>query len=415
MTATLGIDLGTSGVRAMLVDEAGGVGGQGRARIAEAERRDPAVLWRAVETALDALRAETPLGAVAALAIDGTSGTLIAADADGFPLGPASLYSDKAPSEAVALVAEIAPRASAAHGGSSPLARMAVLRDRPGLAHILHEADWVAFRLGAPLGMSDANNALKSGYDSAAGSWPGWIGRCIEQHLLPRVVEPGQAVGTVSAVAAERFGFAPDALIAAGTTDGCASFLATGAHEPGDAVTALGSTLTLKLLSDRPVFAPEYGIYSHRLLGAFLPGGASNAGAAVLARFFPPARIAELSARIDPATDSGFDYYPLAAPGERFPINDPALIPHLEPRPADEARFLHGLLEGIARIEALGYRRLTELGAPAPRRVLTVGGGAVNPVWTALRQRILGVKVVAAAQAEAAYGTALLARRGLAR
>ena len=49
--------------------------------------------------------------------------------------------------------------------------------------------------------------------------------------------------------------------------------------------------------------------------------------------------------------------------------------------------FLHGMLEGIARIEAEGYRCLVELGAPAPKRLLTAGGGARNPVWTAIRQR----------------------------
>ena len=70
------------------------------------------------------------------------------------------------------------------------------------------------------------------------------------------------------------------------------------------------------------------------------------------------------------------------------------------------------MLEGIARIETLAYQRLAELGAPCPTRVLTTGGGAVNPVWTAIRARHLGVPVVAAAHREAAYGAALLARQG---
>ncbi|MCF3947135.1 MULTISPECIES: FGGY-family carbohydrate kinase [Acidiphilium] len=415
MRVGLGIDLGTSGVRAVAIDAGGAVLGQGSARIAAENRRDPGSIWRAVGAALEVLCASTDPGAVDAIAVDGTSGTILATDAKGAPLGPASLYNDRAAPDAVARIAGVAPRDSAAHGETSPLGRMVSLLDRPGLAHVLHEADWVAHRLGAPLGVSDANNTLKSGYDPVAGGWPGWIGRLgLDVSLLPRVVEPGVVIGAVGRDAAARFGFRADARIVAGTTDGCASFLATGAARAGDGVTALGSTLTLKLLSDRPVFAPNHGIYSHRLLGQFLPGGAANAGAAVLAQFFAPERIAELSARIDPARDSGLDYYPLPAPGERFPVNDPGLRPRLEPRPDDDARFLHGLLEGLARIEALGYRRLAELGAPPVRRVLTVGGGAVNPVWTALRARILGVEVVAARQTEAAYGTARLALLGLA-
>jgi sugar (pentulose or hexulose) kinase len=68
-------------------------------------------------------------------------------------------------------------------------------------------------------------------------------------------------------------------------------------------------------------------------------------------------------------------------------------------------------LEGIARIEAEGYARLAELGAPRPRRIASIGGGAANPVWTAMRQRVLGVPVTAAEHQDAAYGAALIALR----
>ncbi|MBV9749971.1 MAG: carbohydrate kinase, partial [Acetobacteraceae bacterium] len=61
----------------------------------------------------------------------------------------------------------------------------------------------------------------------------------------------------------------------------------------------------------------------------------------------------------------------------------------------------------------LGYRRLRELGGPPLRRVLSVGGGAANPVWTRLRTKALGVPVAAVPGREAAFGTALLALRAL--
>ncbi|OYW24422.1 MAG: carbohydrate kinase, partial [Hydrogenophilales bacterium 12-63-5] len=77
-----------------------------------------------------------------------------------------------------------------------------------------------------------------------------------------------------------------------------------------------------------------------------------------------------------------------------------------------DAEFLHGLLESIGRIEAQGYGLLAELGASALRRVETAGGGAQNPAWTHIRQRLLGVTVSRAAHTEAAYGSALLARDG---
>ncbi|CAK8995581.1 unnamed protein product, partial [Durusdinium trenchii] len=55
------------------------------------------------------------------------------------------------------------------------------------------------------------------------------------------------------------------------------------------------------------------------------------------------------------------------------------------------ARFLHGILEGMAHIEATGYQKLGELGASPLRRVVTAGGGAKNPTWRRIRERLIGV------------------------
>jgi sugar (pentulose or hexulose) kinase len=168
----------------------------------------------------------------------------------------------------------------------------------------------------------------------------------------------------------------------------------------------------LKICARRPVFAPRHGIYSHRLGDYWLAGGASNSGGAVLRRYFLAAEIERLSARVQPDKPTGLDYYPLSAPGERFPEYNPALPPRLEPRPADDAVFFQGMLEGIAAIERRGYRLLETLGAPWPRRVHSVGGGAANAAWRAIREASLGVPVIVAKHQSAAYGAALLARRG---
>src|SRR5262249_57700670 len=88
---------------------------------------------------------------------------------------------------------------------------------------------------------------------------------------------------------------------------------------------------------------------------------------------------------VRPDRPTGLRYYPLAAKGERFPIRDPEMPAEISGRPAEDAVFFQALLEGIAGIEALAYRRLAELGAPSPRRVLTVGGGARNDAWTRIR------------------------------
>jgi sugar (pentulose or hexulose) kinase len=202
-------------------------------------------------------------------------------------------------------------------------------------------------------------------------------------------------------------------MVCAGTTDSIAAFLASGVNLPGEAVTSLGSTLAVKLLSHSRVDDSRYGIYSHKLGDLWLVGGASNTGGAVLRHFFTDVELEIYSTQIDPAQESLLDYYPLLKKGDRFPINDPNLPPRLEPRPTDSVEFLHGLLESIARIEARGYQLLQEFGATALTKVYTAGGGAKNSVWSAIRKRYLKVPVVMPIHTAAAYGTALLAMRGV--
>ncbi len=359
---------------------------------------------------MDALRAAADLSAVGCIAVDGTSGTVLMLDSAAQPIGQASLYNDPAPEAAVRAVEDVADAMSAARGAASPLAKLVAMQGLPGAVRLAHQADWIAMRLGAPAGVSDENNALKTGYDPVRRCWPSWMRALgVRVDLLPEVVRPGTPIGTVDSAVAGRFGLRAGVVIAAGTTDGCASFLATGADAVGEAVTALGSTLTLKLLSERPVFSPAHGVYSHRMGGRWLAGGASNSGGAALARYFGADALAALSTCIDAGRDSGLDYYPLPAPGERFPAADPLLQPREAPRPEDDVRFLHGLLEGVARIEARGYRLLAELGGPPLVSVRSVGGGSRNEAWTDIRRRVLGVDMRAARSEDAAVGAARLA------
>ncbi|MGD2160358.1 MAG: FGGY-family carbohydrate kinase, partial [Gammaproteobacteria bacterium] len=126
---------------------------------------------------------------------------------------------------------------------------------------------------------------------------------------------------------------------------------------------------------------------------------------------FEPARLQQMTPQLQPDSPTGLDYYPLAEPGERFPRNDPALQPRLEPRPDSDVEFFQAMLEGIAEIEAEGYRTLSRLGAPVIKKVFTAGGGSTNSAWRRIREQKLGVPVEIAAHSEASYGAALLARR----
>jgi hypothetical protein len=279
---------------------------------------------------------------------------------------------------------------------------------------VIHQADWILGRLSGRFDVTDENNALKSGYDPLARRWPGWIAATgFDPADFPAVVPAGSAIGPIAAAAAGDLGLPAAVTMVAGTTDGCAAFLASGAAEPGDGVTSLGTTLTVKLLSLTPVFAPDSGIYSHRLGDSWLAGGASNTGGGVIARHFSGEDVQRLSALVDPDTPTGLDYYPLSAPGERFPVNDPTYPPRLEPRPEDDRMFFQAMLEGIAAIEAQAYAKLASLGATPLRTMRSVGGGAANPAWTKIRLRTLGVPSRESLSEHAAAGTARLAWQGI--
>lgn len=414
--AALGIDVGTSGLRIAARGRDGALLAMASAPIpapfADGLRRlqDPRLWWRAMREAFAALDLEGLR--ILALAVDGTSGSILPVNDKGEPLALASMYDDVADVDLLKRVAASAPPETAALGSTSPLARaLAMDRNAP---RILHQADWLAGKLSGRFDVTDENNALKSGYDPVARQWPPWITEAgFDLKRYPKVMPAGERVGTILADVAAQLRLPEDVAVVAGTTDGCAAFLASGASETGDGVTSLGTTLTLKLLSATPVFAPRFGIYSHRIGDQWLAGGASNSGGGVLAALFSRDDLGRLSALIDPATPTGLDYYPLARPGERFPVNDPALAPRLAPRPKEDHIFLQGILEGMAAIEAQGYRKLHELGASQLSSIRSVGGGAANAAWTAIRRRTLKVPAKEAESEHAAMGTARLAWRGI--
>ena len=405
----LGIDVGTSGVRVAALDEALTVVMVTKAAmdLSRGPRNDPAVWQDALSEALSGMLQAVEARDIEAVCVDGTSGTVLALDATAEPIGHALMYNDTVDDPKIPeAIAAVAPRQSAAHGASSALARSLSLQTRSGVSRIAHQADWIAEQLAGQPVPSDESNALKTGYDPVARSWPNWMSEVgIDTGLLPDVV----ATGTMTGVTSGAFGLPEGIPVVAGVSDGCASFLATGASTPGDGVTALGTTLTLKLLSDKPIFAPEYGIYSHRIGDRWLAGGASNSGGEALAAFFAPDEIAALSELIDPEVSTGLDYYPLPRTGERFPVNDPELVSRVDPRPETRQDFLQGLLEGIAAIEKMGFERLADLGGPELTSIRTVGGGASNRTWTRMRTRMLNTFEAPVASGEAAAGSARIA------
>jgi xylulokinase len=415
----IGIDLGSSGCRVVAIDAAGEMLAHSESPIPSALRKgnevtqDPTRWWKAVSDGLQHVLGQIDPQAVRALCVDGTSGTVLLADDKGAPLTPAIFYNDTRAAAQADRIAQVADNRCGAHGATSGLAKLLWLQEK-GLTkrarYLLNAADWIGGRLSGQFGHSDYNNCLKLGYDAQNNTWPKWLDRLgVETGLLPAVHAPGEAIGALHPEIAKSFGLHADTQLVAGTTDGVAAFLAAGPTQPGHAVTSLGTTLVLKLLSDKPVFSADHGVYSHRLGNVWLAGGASNTGGAVLLQYFKIEQMREMTPLLEPENFTGLEYYPLPDVGERFPVNDAEMPPRLEPLPGDSVQFFQGMLEGIARIEAMGYDLLAKLGAPRVTEVRTTGGGAQNPAWTRIRERTLRVKLKAARSGYAAHGAALLA------
>ncbi|MEW8092535.1 MAG: FGGY-family carbohydrate kinase [Candidatus Thiodiazotropha endolucinida] len=423
MKRYVGIDLGTSGCRAIAIDDTETIRASASRPLPSPEkpqphqrRQDPEIWWRTLIEVLTEIGCACGDNAIAAIAVDGTSSTLLLSDHQGKPLTPALMYNDSSGKAQLALLNTIAPTGNPALSASSSLAKLLHLRQGLSTDRYLvrHQADWILGRLCGDYRYSDEHNVLKLGYDPIQRRWPSWLAELqVDGEVLPSVVPCATMIGELCRQAAEATGLPQGIPIVAGTTDGNAAFLATGANEIGEAVSSLGSTLVLKILADKPVFASEFGVYSHRLGDRWLVSGASNSGGAVLASYFSNEEMARMTPELQPEQPTGLDYYPLLSPGERFPHNDAGYQPRLQPRPADDRRFFQGMLEGIAAIEATGYRLLRQLGAPKPRCVYSIGGGALNEPWRRIRQQRLSVPVIPAPQQEAAFGTALLAMRGV--
>ena len=414
----LGLDLGSSGLRLAVFAPDGPRGGtlvDEQASPYPGSFEDPKAWLDGFIQLLSALQPSTRQR-IGAIAIDGTSGTLLICNPDGTlpsgSLGRALPYHQACEEQAEAVLGLVGSGPAASPSGS--LARALRLlsqaaSESPGRALLLrHQADWLMGWLLGDWRWGEEGNNLRLGWDPQRRQWSGLIDQQPWSQALPSIRPSGQLLGVLAPEAASRLNLPADCRVVAGNTDANAAVLAADPG-PGDGIAVLGTTLVLKRFLPKPLEGP--GLSNHRLDGLWLVGGASNSGAGVLRQFFSDDQLAELSRQIDPDRPSGLQLRPLPRRGERFPDDDPELEPILGPRPCSDALFLQGLLEGLSDIEARGWQRLQPSEAPPLQRVITLGGGAVNPQWRTLRQRRLGLPVLNRPHLSAALGMARLAAR----
>ncbi len=443
-----GIDVATAAVRVLCADARGRVLAEGRARLPEPVRgpggrseQDAGAWWPATAAALRQATSALPGRGreVVAVAVSATSGTLVPADADGLPLGPALMYDDRRAAELNALAQELgAPRWRALGLTVGPTAALGRLvwsvRAHPGARYVLHTPEVLGRWLtGGPVA-ADWSHTLKTGYDPLTGGWAVEVFDAlgVPDRVLPRVQAPGTQAGTVCAVAAAETGLPAGCRVRLGMTDGCAGQLATGAVRPGQFVGVLGTTYVLKGVARDLVTDPAGALYSHRHPdGWWLPGGASNTGGEALAPAAGDADAGEGAAKpavpaaaaasgglaaLDAAAEArgpaSHVCYPLRREGERFPFVAGAARGFVTATPEDAADRHRGVLEGVAFVERLALDRVAALGAEVTGELHAAGGGSRSPLWNRIRATVLGRPLRVADHAETAFGAALLAASG---
>jgi len=395
---------------------------------AKVHEQSPHAWWDAVQLAVRQTmdRAEHLRGApleIAGVCVDGTSGTIVALDAANRPTRAAIMYNDaRSAAEGTELTSaggDHCAKLGYRFDASFALAKILwIARHEPEVwrrtARVVHQADYIVGQLSGEFSTTDYSNALKTGYDVVDERWPTWISQFDGiSERLPRVVAPATEIGRISASAADATGIPQGVAIFAGATDGVAACLASGLRDFGDYNTTLGTTLVFKGISPNLVRHPDGWIYSHKLPGgAWLPGAASNTGAAWIADWFAREDPRQLDLAAAPLLPPRTLAYPLVGRGERFPFVAPNASGFVVPETGDVAERFAACLAGTAMIERLAYQVLDQACGVSGGAIYSTGGGSRSDVWMQCRADATGRPIHRPATAESAFGSAILAAAG---
>ena len=434
----LGIDIGTSAAKAVLVDDEERVRAQASAPIEVSRPRpqwseqNPDDWWRATSDVLAALHATEP-GAMAAVRGIGLSGQMHGAtllDAADRVLRPAILWNDGRSASECAELARRVPALEAITGnrampGFTAPKLLWVARHEPEVfarvAKVLLPKDHVRLRLSGEYAsdMSDAAGTLW--LDVGARAWSAAVldATRLPESAMPRLFEGSEATGSLRAEVAARFGLPAGVPVAGGAGDNAAGAAGMGVLDPGQAFVSLGTSGVYFAASAR--FAPNTAAGVHTFCHC-LPGRwhqmsvilSAASCLAWLARVLGADEATLLSdAESEPPAPGQAPIFLPYLSGERTPHDDPHAqgvffgLTHATTR----AALTRAVLEGVAFAFADGQAGLLDAGASLDD-VAVIGGGARSRLWGRILASALGRPLAYRAGAElgAAFGAARLAR-----
>ena len=422
----IGIDIGTQGARVVLIDAKGSVISSAEQVFPlndqSREEQSPTAWWEACYQSLSGLvkeQARAIVGDIKAIAVTSTSGTVIPLDQNNVPLHPAIMYSDKRSVKQAEMCTNAALKyhnsGYTAFNFSSGLAKMVWFQETypdkaDKIARWIHAADFVTGMLSNIWGITDYTNAFKSGYDVSKYQWPEYLHTHLplKKEWLPKVVPSGTVIGTISKDMARNFGLPEDVKITAGITDGCASQIASGAINPGEWNTTIGTTMVIKGVTKNEVLDPLGRLYSHRHpAGYWMPGGASNTGADWVTNEFGD-DLVNLNEQARQLIPTHYIAYPLRQEGERFPFIAPQAR-GFEPGELTRAERFTANMEGVAYLERYAYEMIEYLSGEKVNAVYTAGGASNSDTWLTIRSNVLNKPIYKMKHVSGAVGAAILA------
>ena len=433
----VGIDSGTQGTKALIVDvRSGRVLGRGQSPHAMigglgpgASEQDPegwgAALDKALAAALKA--AGVPPCQVVALGVSGQQHGFVPLDAKGRVVRPAKLWNDTSTiAENDAILAALGGRDRAIERlGLAPAVGFTaskilwLKRHEPRrfarLATVLLPHDFLNFRLTGR-GRMEYGDASGTGLlDIRTRRWDEAAVAAVDPDLaakLPPLAPPSEPVGELDKTLASRFGFGR-VLVAAGGGDNMMGAIGTGNVVPGVCTVSLGTSGTVYSYFDRPFVDPEGEIAAFcDSTGGWLPllctMNVTNTTEIVKALFgLDNARLERLAGRA-PAGAGGLLFLPFVD-GERVPVLPfaSAVLFGLDRGTFDAASIVRAVMEGTVLNLGYGLGRMRELGL-RPSEIRATGGGAKSRLWLQIVADIFGTPVMTLKEAEAAaYGAAL--------
>lgn len=430
----LGIDLGTSAVKVVLVDDRQAIIGEASVPLTVSRPRplwseqDPAAWHTATAQALDALRQahRASLAAVRGIGLAGQMHGAILLDAADRVLRPAILWNDGRSAAECAELERREPRTRAITGnlampGFTAPKLLWIATHEPDVfgrtAHVLLPKDHLRLWLSGEhvSEMSDAAGTLW--LDVGARAWsPAMLAATgLDARAMPRLVEGTAPSAILRRALSDEWGMQPGVVIAGGGSDNAAGAVGAGVIRPGEAFLSLGTSGVYFLAADRFAPAPAGGVHTfcHCLPSTWHHMSVILSAASCLSWLRQvtgaPSEAALLAEAERDATDSRVMFLPYLS-GERTPHNDPQAtgvfvgLTHATGR-ADLAR---AVLEGVAFAFADGQDALRASGTLI-ERVSVISGGARSRFWG----RILATALDRPLQYRAAgeHGTALGAAR----